>query len=111
MGRKSYDRKNLVVLTFAENACYTEVVLPDDPKVEKSGTTIDEVSGTWTSPDPNDPAKPTQTLNIGQGRYFDRCDSRRGVIGVYDRTNLNHLGAMVSDACSVTDKSSPCLED
>lgn len=111
MSRKSYDRKNLVVLMFSENECLAEVVQPDSSRVEKSGTTIDEVSGTWTSPDPNDPAKPTQTLEIGQGRYFDRCDSHRGVIGVYDRTDLRHLNTMVSNACSATDKFPPCLEE
>jgi hypothetical protein len=111
MSRKSYDRKNLVVLIFSENECYTEVVLPDNPKVKKSGTAIDEGGGTWTAPDPNDPAKPAQTQEIGRGRYFGRCDSHWGVVGVYDRTNLGHLNAMVSDACNATDKSPSYLED
>ena len=30
-------------------------------------------------------------------------DSRYGLIGIYDRTNIEHLNAMVSDAISATE--------
>ncbi|MEK7195466.1 MAG: hypothetical protein AAB655_02105 [Patescibacteria group bacterium] len=102
----AYKRENLVVLMFADNECYTDVVLPDDPKVKKSRAVIEENKGTWTAPHPSDPALAPQTRKIGESRYFEH-GSRWGVIGVYDRTLLNHLAAMVSAGCGATDRTSP----
>ncbi len=106
----SYNRENLVVLMYSDNVCYTIVVLADDPKVEKSGATIDEKNGTWTAPHPGDPALAPQTQRIGEDRYFNR-GSRWGVIGVYDRTKLEHLNSMVRDSQSATEDTSPFSED
>lgn len=106
----SYDRSDLVVLMYSENNCYTIVVLTDDPRVEKSRATIDEKSDTWTAPHPGDPALAPQTQKIGEDRYFDR-GSRWGVIGVYDRTKLEHLNSMIRDSQEATDDTSSFLED
>lgn len=97
-----YTRSNLVVLIYADNNCYTSVVLPDDPRVESSRARIDEQNGVWSAPHNSDPAKSRQTQEIGEMRYFER-GSRHGVIGVYDRTDIQHLNAMVSAAQQATD--------
>lgn len=98
----SYSRGDLVVLMYADNHCYTNVVSADNLRVKKSGATINERDGTWTAPHPSDPALAPQTQPIGGSRYFHR-GSRWGVIGVYDRTKLEHLDSMVSDAQEATD--------
>ncbi len=105
-----YNRDNLVVLVYSDNVCYTVVVRADDPRVEKSRATIDEKSGTWTAPHPSDPALAPQTQEIGKNRYFNH-GSRWGVIGVYDRTKLEHLNSMVRDSQEATDDTSSFLED
>lgn len=105
-----HSRSDLVVLMYSENNCYTVVVLADDPRVGKSGTTIDESNGTWTVPHPGDPALAPQTKKIGESRYFEH-GSRWGVIGVYDRTKLEHLNSMVHNSQEATDSTSSFLED
>jgi len=90
-----FERKDLVVLMYASNSCYTTLVGADDPKVSEAKVTIDAKAGTWTGQDPSYYAVVTRP--IGTSRYCDHR-SRWGVIGVYDRTNLTHLNQMISTA-------------
>ncbi len=88
--------KDLVVLSFAENNCYT--------KVERANAVCDErlridVSrGVWTY-------SPWKDVRIGHSRFIDRC-SREGVIGVYDASDVKQLGSMVHDAMETVDRHS-----
>ena len=76
--REKFMRKNLVVLRHCCNFCYTEVVsLSAVPEVE-----VDTASGTWT-------VGTCDPCPIGGSISF------HNVIGVYDRTKINHLTAMV----------------
>ena len=42
-----FDRKNLIVLMYASNPCYTTVLELNDPQVLKADVLIDEERGTW----------------------------------------------------------------
>ena len=45
-----FDRKNLIVLMYASNPCYTTVLELNDPQVLKADVLIDEEKGTWARP-------------------------------------------------------------
>lgn len=90
--KQEFKLENLVILQFSQNICYTQVVdassfVPTDPKLK-----IDIENGEWTYQSSN---RLKETNKIGGARYFER-GSRGGVIGVYDRTNTQHLSLMVS---------------
>ena len=70
--------RNLVVLRYAQNVCYVEVV----PATKVDGLTFDLSAGTYTRND--------STFKIGERGY--------GVIGVYDRSKISQIAKMVSDA-------------
>ena len=86
--------KDLVVLSFAENTCYT--------KVERANAVCDErlridVSrGVWSY-------SPWKDVRIGHSRFIDRC-SREGVIGVYNSRDIRQLSSMVHDAMETVDR-------
>jgi hypothetical protein len=106
--------ENLVALCWASNTCYTTVCeLKDidnkrvydgeDKKYWSWGKLkIDLEKGTWK-----------QGEKFGKiGRHFSgermSCcwnDSRYGLIGIYDRTNLAHLNAMIFDSREATEDS------
>ncbi len=104
-----YKKENLVVLMYASNTCYTNVVLPDNPSVKEAKTIIDADAGTFTAPDPHAYGS-VGTYQIGGNPRRCPLGSRWGTIGVYDRTNLGHLNNMVHAANSATEDQG-CIED
>lgn len=103
--KTKYELENLVVLRYSSNICYTRVNRAD--KVSTRNFELDLVNGTWTVMDFN--SKP-YTNSIGKRRYIEH-GCRGGIIGVYDRTNIQHLNSMVSDSQEATAPSSSWVED
>lgn len=89
------DEKDLIYLVFAESNCYESVVQEKPSDIE-----INIKEGKWTHKYGSSciiPGHPV-TLDIGEMRHI-HCNGREcGIIGVYDRTNLKHLDAMVNHA-------------
>ena len=87
---------DLVVLIYASNTCYATVVKVDDvPKSEDDGFGLDLKNEIWSYRG--------QILKIGEDTYH-RPDCRGGVIGVYDRTNIEHLSSMVHHSINATSR-------
>jgi hypothetical protein len=49
--------EDLVVLIYADNPCYTRLVLAHNKRVGKAGVVIDREKGTWTYVGPNESAQ------------------------------------------------------
>jgi len=103
-----FDRKNLVVLMYASNTCYTTILEPGDPLVLKADVLIDEGKETWARP-----ISGSENLKIIKIGDSHRCDygAKWGAIGVYDRTNLNHLNSMVHAAREATRDRGSLIKD
>jgi hypothetical protein len=85
-------KEDLVVLRFASNECYTNIV--DLAKTDPKEVSVDEKKGTWKYEE--------QIREIGQSRYIDpHC--KYGVIGVYDRSLTEQLNSMVSASQNATE--------
>lgn len=76
----------LVILIYASNTCHTKVV---DIRAPIDGLSVDSDENTWTFD--------KKTFTIGEIRHCE-YGCRWGVIGVYNRNNLNHLNSMVRHA-------------
>lgn len=87
-----HEQGNLVYLVYAPNNCYTSVV-DECPE----GTTINLECGTWRF---SQQCRFDQDYPIGRSRAT--MSQNHGIIGVYDRSNVDHLGSMVSDAKEAT---------
>jgi len=87
--------ENIVVLQYADNECYTTVVVPIDA-IKKHGKnfSIDLTNNTWIYNN--------KRHKIGESCYIDN-HSHYGVIGVYDQTLIKHLNRMVMDSKSATE--------
>lgn len=109
------NEKNLVALIWANNECYTQVVEPsfvsgregmggemgESPKPWKwAKLELDIKKGTWKHGEKHG--------NIGRG-YLPYGFSSYGLIGIYDRTNMKHLNAMVHDAMEAVDAHGGCI--
>ena len=73
-----------VFLQFAPNAAYCQVV-----EKTPAGVTIDADGSTWRFE--------KRQYKIGESRYIEQ-GRKRGVIGVYDADNIEHLDHMVHAA-------------
>lgn len=91
-----YEKKNLVFLRFTSNVCYVEVV-EEKPK----DVTLNLEAGMWSWHGGE--------YKIGDNR--PRAWGQEQTIGVYDRTKLSHLNAMVQAASEVTRPSGSVLDD
>jgi len=101
---KSYGRRDLVVLVQAQNECYLDVLSVNSPKLkeclcspshpgtEERGIVLDMQKGTWSTKHDSTPYK------IGENYLSYLHNSTHRIIGVFDRTDINHLRAMVSAA-------------
>lgn len=103
------DEKNLVALVWASNECYTQVVEPSFvSEREVMGGEMGEKPYTWKWAKLElDLKKRTwkhgnKHGNIGRG-YLPYGFGAYGLIGIYDRTNIKHLGAMINDAMTAVD--------
>ncbi len=90
--------EDLVVLMYSPNVCYTKVVEFRENKIK--GLTVDIEKGVWSYRGLENLLINTVNISIGCSRCT--LDSRYGVIGVYDRENINHLGNMVSNGIEAT---------
>ena len=94
--------KDLVVLAYSQNECYTSVlsIKQAEEKYKEYGFSVDAEKNTWSF-DKKDYLIPiSRTCQHG---------SRWGIIGVYNRNNDRHLGLMVSHSKEAT--SSPSYHD
>lgn len=85
--------EDLVVLQYASNTCYTTVVRVGEIKEESFS--VDLEKSTWSFREYKD-------RKIGDSRYCP-TDRQGGVIGVYDRTNDDHLRLMLHAAQEAVD--------
>lgn len=96
--RKTIEEKDLVYLIFASNRCYHKVT-----DVRPENVTIDLQAGTWSyKREPGRLMCLTVSKPIGSGHHngdHDGCP----IIGVYDRTKITHLNAMIGDSRIVRD--------
>jgi len=76
--------KDLVILMYASNTCYT-TVQKTEPRLPE-GLEIDLDTCSWKFDN--------RRYTIGEMRHCE-CGCRWGVIGVYNRQDIAHLNAMV----------------
>jgi hypothetical protein len=109
----TFKKEDLVALIWGSNTCHTKVVDPDyvserqvydgeDKKHWKwAKLKLDLKEGTWKHG--------KKEAKIGK-HFRDPCgiwsENRYGLIGIYDRTNLEHLDSMVDDAQAATESRS-----
>jgi len=91
MTKNRFEIKNLVALCYSDNHNYCTV--RNASKVRS--LTIDASRGTWSY---------NQFKNIKIGESRENYNNPHGVIGVYDRTVIDHLDSMVSDAIESVDE-------
>jgi len=101
-----YEEKNLIALIFADNTCYTKIVElsevsgrkvhdPEDGWWNWDKIELDLKKGTWKHG--------RKHGNIGGAcRYDGGSRNGYGLIGIYDRTNIDHLDSMVHDGKEAT---------
>jgi hypothetical protein len=75
--------EDLVVLQYASNTCYTTLTRVSEVKVKNFSVDIEK--STWSYDEYRD-------RKIGDARLYG---AHFGVIGVYDRTNDQHLNSML----------------
>jgi hypothetical protein len=102
--KPKHDINYLVVLQYNSNNCYTDVTKLDINNLPGGVLSVDPSEGTWQAKNARLGHWPTVNLRIGVD--VRRCDDTRrfGVIGIYDCTNVTHLGKMISDAKEATRK-------
>ena len=83
----------LVLLQYAQNPCYVEVMGVRRAQKNNPSLEIDLVNETWSLKDKSD----TRNIPIGKAREI-KPSCRSGPIGVYDRREIEHLKNMVQDA-------------
>lgn len=95
---KSINKKDLAYLVYASNDCYTHLQeeIPE-------GVEVNTQKGTWCFEG--------KTYKIGDEMRHCNHGSRWGVIGVYDRTNIEHLNAMVNHSEEATKSQGSLLDD
>ncbi len=100
--------EDLVFLMYAPNICCVNVTNEKPRDVQ-----VDVQAGTWTTlvTEPLGTPKP-RTFRIGGIRHFDQgCRSGGDVIGVYDRTTLDHLTSMVGAGIDATRDRGSAVDD
>jgi len=100
---------NLVALVYASNSCYTIVTDRYVP-----GLVVNITPGQpalWYYKHPNDRTTfAPRSKKIGEYEYsMKNCTS--GVIGIYDRMNIEHLESMVRHSQEMTDNESDIFCD
>ncbi len=103
-----YKEENLVVLSYSGNTSYTRVTeLKKFLKAQDglNDVEVDLANGRWTYKDEcnNSPdrCRGIKGFDFGSSRRC-RWGSQWGVIGIFDRTNIDHLQAMISASKAAT---------
>lgn len=106
MPKNKFLKRNLVFLMYASNTCYTTVVGKMPEEIE-----VDLQQGTWSYKDKRQNNHGWHEFKIGSQARHCSHGSRGGMIGVYDRTNVQHLDTMVSVARDATRDRLGAFED
>lgn len=105
-----FKKEDLVVLMYSDNTCYTRVVTLEEaeqkPRKSSGYFKVDPKKGEWR----REYRFRTVTKKIGESMYMDH-GCRYGVIGVYDRTKIEHLDSMVYDGREATSSQGSCVDD
>lgn len=94
--------EDLVVLKYADNTCYTNVVNISDLK--DKDFSYDIKKKTWTYKYGNYDDRCPKTYKIGEESRHCSWGCQFGVIGVFDRTDTGQLSFMVSCAKRSTEE-------
>lgn len=102
--------EDIVVLQYASNTCYTQIVELKDAE-EKVDVNLERKVWTYTALKDRDAN--FKNIKIGKARspYLNGHEYRDGVIGVYDRRQTEHLDQMVHDANEAVRERHSALED
>ena len=91
MNRMGELKEDLIVLMYASNNCYFEIVPYHDGIKNLS---VDFIKGTWSY-------REWENNQIGKARDFFYKNGigrfNEGIIGVYNKTKIEHLNSMVFD--------------
>lgn len=85
--------QDLVVLEFAVNNRYMQVITVDQASQMYPHFSLDIDHGKWSY-------KSGKDISIGRKRSLQNVEDYEGVLGVYDKRNITHLDFMVKDAAS-----------
>ncbi len=102
--------KDLVVLQYSINVCYVQVVDVEEAQRKNPRLRIDLEKKTWSYENWNTGRCMKETYPIGVGRLVDPM-FRGGPIGVYDRTDKNHLNNMVHSSINAVEEKRPGEDD
>ena len=96
-------KKNLIILKYATNECYTQVV--DLRTSSDKNFKLDLENRVWSF-------KEEENIPIGNSSNPPgRGCGRYGIIGVYDKTKIEHLNSMVHNAREFTESPGLDLDD
>jgi hypothetical protein len=109
MMAKGLKKANLTILAYASNNCYVTVLgIGEYLKIDPS-LVLDLGQGTWSN-------RSFDATPVGRQRsqYYQRGlgahqPCKEGIIGIYDRTKLDHLNAMVHHATEATRSDCACM--
>jgi hypothetical protein len=97
-------KEDVIVLQYASNTCYTNVVKLEDAKIK--GLKVDLDKGVWSF-------EGCKNIPVGNSRraYPHNCGSQHesGIIGIYDKENIEHLNSMAFHVKEATEK--PCFSE
>lgn len=90
-------KEDIIVVKFAPNICYAKVTtlesaLDEFNQSEKGAFSVDLENKTWSYKPRS--ARDILNIPIGNSRHISQ-ELKFGIIGVYDRTSINHLDSMV----------------
>ncbi len=98
MAKKKY-LDNLIVLKFAPNTCYQQVITARKAFEEyPKDFSIDLENKTWNW-------RNGRNMQIGKARFV-RSYSEEGIIGIYDRNLTEHLDSMIHSLGEIIRESS-----
>ena len=97
MPKNKFLKRNLVFLMYSGNICYAKVVSKMPEEIE-----VDLQKGTWSYKEKRLNHGGWQEFKIGSQVRHCEDGCRGGMIGVYDRTNVQHLDSMVHAAGEAT---------
>lgn len=91
--------RDLIVLAYSQNECYTSILSIEDAEKQykQCGFSVDANNETWSFN--------KQSYKIASSRSCNR-GSRWGVIGVYNRNNNRHLDRMIRASQEATSSQS-----
>jgi len=99
-----FDVKNLIVLTYGPNNCYMGVIEAEKALAKDKNLHIDLQKGTWHYGH-------FMEMDIGCGYQASRNKSELPFLGIYDKTEMNHLNSLAHAASAAVHSSYPSYDD